>query len=101
MKDWTETQRAFIRAHLNIDMTAGEIARLFMVADADIYQAVRLAARFPGYNHSSPLGFHSPGGGCLLARLGVKGATIADEYQPMEHDEFQRLYRPEGWVRPL
>lgn len=101
MKDWNDTQHRFIRDHLNIDMTAGEIARLFMVADADIYQAVRLARRCPGYNHSSPLGFHSPGVGTLLARLGVTGTARADIYTPMDHDAFQREYRPPGWTRPL
>lgn len=99
MKDWTDTQRAFIRAHLNIDMTASEIARLFMVAEADVYQAQRSVRAWPGYNHSSPLGLHTPGGGTAFSAY-VRGATLADEYQPMEHDEFQRLYRPPGYVRP-
>ncbi len=73
MKDWTDTQRVFIRAHLNIDMTAAELARLFHVTDTDIWQLARARRwHYPGYGKS----------------------------QPMGHDEFQRLYRPPGYVRP-
>jgi len=102
MKDWTDTQRVFIRAHLNIDMTATELARLFNVTDTDIWQLARARRwHYPGYGKSQPMGFHSPGGGRLLAMAGIKVATLADEYQPMGHDEFQRLYRPPGWTPPL
>lgn len=100
MKDWNGTQRQFILDHLGADMTGEELGRLFMVNPAEIYQVYRAKMkRLP--RNLKPTAFHSPGGGRLLAMsYGVKGATRADIYDPMPHDEFQHLYRPAGWVRP-
>jgi len=99
MKSWNGTQRQFIYDHLGTDMTGDELGQLFMVNPAEIYLAFRARhKRLPGVGHLTAL--HTPGGGNLLKRLGRRGATLADEYQPMDHDEFQRMYRPPGYVRP-
>ena len=96
MKDWTFDQEAFICAHLGQDMTGLELGRLFMVNPAEIHQLFR-ARRGPLPGGHQPGALHTPGGGRIWQDAGIRGATIADAYQPMEMEEFQRLYRGQDW----
>lgn len=99
MKEWTGAQEDFICDHLGTDMSGLELGRLFMVNPAEIHQLYR-ARRGHLPAGGTVTAFHSPGGGRLWSGAGIRGATQADAYQPMDHEEFQRLYRPPGWVRP-
>ncbi len=97
MKDFSPTQINFICDHLGVDMTGLELGRLFMVNPAEIHQVYR-AHRGHLPAGAQPSAFHSPGGGNLLARLGIRGATKNDPPPPTySHDEFQRLFRGPDW----
>jgi hypothetical protein len=99
VKPWTENQRSFISQHLQVDMTAAELARFFHVAPQDIWQLAR-EEQWPASPTMGPIALHTPGGGGLLTTVfSVPGATRADLYEPEAHDDFQRRCRPHGWVR--
>lgn len=80
---------AFIRAHLQIDMTAGEMARYFRVAPQEIWRCA-IDKNLPCRPGSSPIALHTPGGGNLCP--GVPGATQKDAYEPMPG-----YFRPPTW----
>lgn len=97
MKDWLPSQIDFVSAHLQIDMSADDLGRLFMVNPAEIWQLSR--AKKMARNWSMSLtGLHTPGGGTLLSSLGIRGATQADAYEPWEFWAFQNAHRPVGWI---
>jgi hypothetical protein len=88
---WNEKQRSFILHHLNVDMTAKELARIFRVAPQEVWQLWRASRKSvaTGVFPLVPTAFHSPGGGMLLKYWGIRGATRADEYAPVSLAEFQ------------
>lgn len=97
MRAWNTDQRDFILAHFNVDMTAGELARVFRVAPQEIWHLWKASrgSAATGVFPIMPTAFHSPGGGCLLKYFGIRGATQSDAYEPLSWAEFHELY-PEG-----
>lgn len=103
MKDWTTGQRAFICAHLGVDMTGLELGRLFMVNPAEIHQVFnnRRGRRYDG-GGATPTAFHSPGGGRLAPA--VRGATAADAYMVKPSDmpwaQWDAMFDDRGFLKP-
>lgn len=100
MMAWTEIQFSYIADHLGVDMTASELARVFMVAPQEIHRAFYECHRHRAAG-KTPSALHTPGGGSMLSGKGVRGATAMDVYTPMDFWDFQEKFRPRGWRPPL
>lgn len=97
-KEWRQPQIDFIVAHLQVDMTAGELASLYRTTSQDVWRAVIASGRIPGaqFHRGMPTAFCSP----YPAKIGVdiRKASWEDEYKPISLKEFHAIH-PDG-LRP-